>query len=73
MVFRRNGEGNQLLPTEYKGETTDNYQPMRENYQKTTKAEGGSGRSCCDTNKINPNNPFIIFRITTCPVYTLLW
>ena len=40
MVFRRNGEGNQLLPTEYKGETTDNYQPMRENYQKTTKAEG---------------------------------
>ena len=40
MVFKRNGEENQLLPTEYKGETTDNYQPMRENYQKTTKAEG---------------------------------
>ena len=51
---------------------------MRENYQNTTKAEGGSGRFCCDTSKINPNNPsprspIIIFRITTCLVNTLLW
>ena len=34
-----------------------NLQPMRENYQNTTKAEGESGRFCCDTSKINPNNP----------------
>ena len=58
MVFRRNGEGNQSSPTECKGGTTDNLQPMRENYQNTTKAEGGSGRYCCDTSKIKPNNPF---------------
>ena len=57
MVFRRNGEGNHSSPTEYKGGTTDNLQPMRENYQNTIKAEGESGRFCCDTSKINPNNP----------------